>query len=93
MTGAIAMAVPGCPEFACCTASMDKVRMVLMQSWSIFPSTDSDPGMLDAMSFLSPGRRGLGSAFLVFRVQTVLDPAAAVRALDPRGVLAPRLGP
>ena len=28
------MGAPGWPEFACCTASMDNVRMVLMQSWS-----------------------------------------------------------
>src|SRR5260221_6859894 len=28
------MGAPGWPELGCCTASMDKVRMVLMQSWS-----------------------------------------------------------
>jgi hypothetical protein len=33
-TGAIAMGVPGCPELACCTASMLSVRMVFTQSWS-----------------------------------------------------------
>src|SRR5579862_8103302 len=33
-TGAMAMGVPGWPEFAFCTASIDSVRMVLMQSWS-----------------------------------------------------------
>ena len=27
-TGASAIGVPGCPEFASCTASIDKVRMV-----------------------------------------------------------------
>jgi hypothetical protein len=32
--GAIPMGDPGCPEFACWTASMASVRMVLMQSWS-----------------------------------------------------------
>ena len=31
------MGVPGCPDFACCTASIHKVRMVLMQSSSIGP--------------------------------------------------------
>src|SRR5438552_9708992 len=31
------MGVPGCPDFACCTASMHRVRMVLMQSSSIGP--------------------------------------------------------
>jgi len=29
-SGAMAIGVPGCPEFACWTASIDKVRMVLM---------------------------------------------------------------
>src|SRR5437764_4253628 len=29
------MGVPGCPEFACCTASMESVRMVLMHRPSI----------------------------------------------------------
>src|SRR5437588_7474906 len=31
----MAMGVPGCPELACCTASMDKVRMVLMLNRSM----------------------------------------------------------
>src|SRR5271154_6172265 len=29
-SGAIPMGVPGCPEFAACTASMAKLRMVFM---------------------------------------------------------------
>src|SRR5690242_12097164 len=29
------MGAPGWPELACCTASIESVRMVLMQSWSI----------------------------------------------------------
>src|SRR6185437_10135686 len=33
-TGAMAIGVPGCPELACCTASMLSVRMVFTQSWS-----------------------------------------------------------
>src|SRR5262249_17794845 len=33
-SGASAIGVPGCPEFACCTASIDRVRMVLIDSWS-----------------------------------------------------------
>src|ERR1039457_1998554 len=28
------MGAPGCPELACCTASMERVRMVLIESWS-----------------------------------------------------------
>src|SRR5205823_1958724 len=35
-TGANAIAVPGWPELACCTASMLKVRIVLMLSLSSF---------------------------------------------------------
>src|ERR1022692_2327180 len=30
----MAIGVPGCPELAACTASMERVRMVLTQSWS-----------------------------------------------------------
>src|SRR5262245_5637681 len=30
----MAIGVPGCPELACCTASMESVRMVLMESVS-----------------------------------------------------------
>src|ERR1022692_989050 len=30
----MAIGVPGCPELAACTASMERVRMVFMQSWS-----------------------------------------------------------
>src|SRR5262245_57654807 len=29
------MGAPGCPELACCTASIASVRMVLIDSWSI----------------------------------------------------------
>src|SRR5215469_8611882 len=35
MTGAMPMGVPGWPEFACCTASMARVRIVLMHNWSV----------------------------------------------------------
>jgi hypothetical protein len=31
-TGASAIGVPGCPEFAACTASIDRVRIVLIAS-------------------------------------------------------------
>src|SRR5262249_54532501 len=33
-SGASAIGVPGCPDFACCTASIDRVRIVLIDSWS-----------------------------------------------------------
>src|SRR6516225_3303082 len=35
MTGASAIGVPGWPELACWTASIDSVRIVLTHSWSI----------------------------------------------------------
>src|SRR5215469_2223519 len=67
-TGAKPIGAPGWPEFACCTASIESVRMVLIQSWSMFgwltvtperalghPQTRSQG--LDA----GPGRRMPGS--------------------------------
>src|SRR5579872_2241279 len=53
-SGASAIGVPGCPEFACCTASMDSVRTVLMHN-----SSRSDPPValraaLVAVSVMSP---------------------------------------
>src|SRR5664279_4994684 len=52
------MGVPGWPELACCTASIDRVRMVLMQVWSriasdAFPQPDR-PGerLIVAMEFV-----------------------------------------
>ena len=40
MTGARAIGVPGWPDSACCTASIDSVRIVLMQSSSMDRSLD-----------------------------------------------------
>src|SRR5947209_12464933 len=37
------MGVPGWPELACCTASMDSVRMVLTHSWSMGLATAAGP--------------------------------------------------
>src|SRR4029077_13679367 len=34
ISGASAMGVPGCPDFACWTASIERVRIVLIASWS-----------------------------------------------------------
>src|SRR5210317_752477 len=39
-TGAKAIGVPGWPELAACTASIAKVRIVLMQSWSCESAVD-----------------------------------------------------
>src|SRR5215472_15127998 len=33
-SGASAMGVPGCPDLGCWTASIESVRMVLIDSWS-----------------------------------------------------------
>jgi len=41
MRGASAIGVPGCPEFAFWTASIAKVRMVLMHSSSIVSEAPS----------------------------------------------------
>src|SRR5215471_20529301 len=38
--GASAIGVPGCPDLACCTASMESVRIVLMHSSSM-PISDA----------------------------------------------------
>src|SRR5207244_7637801 len=37
-SGASAIGVPGCPDFACCTASIERVRMVLIANCIIFSS-------------------------------------------------------
>src|SRR5215813_13757740 len=34
MSGASAIGVPGCPDLACWTASIDSVRMQLIDNWS-----------------------------------------------------------
>jgi hypothetical protein len=52
------MGVPGWPELACCTSSIDRVRMVLMQVWSriasdAFPQSDrSGERLIVAMAFV-----------------------------------------
>src|SRR3954449_9523650 len=57
-TGARAIGVPGCPEFAFWIASIDSVRIVLMQSWSMSVSmTSIDP--IDSRSRLDAGDRAL----------------------------------
>src|SRR5271169_6683428 len=36
--GASAIGVPGCPDLACWTASIERVRIVLMANWAVFTS-------------------------------------------------------
>src|SRR5436190_12643425 len=51
-TGASAIGVPGWPELAACTASIDSVRMVLMASFSI--------GVV-SVDTVRPAARGMGA--------------------------------
>jgi hypothetical protein len=43
--------VPGWPEFACCTASIANVRIVLMQSWSSWSLLIAAPYLAAAYFF------------------------------------------
>src|SRR5438270_6447643 len=67
----MAMGVPGWPELACCTASMDRVRMVLTQSWSIGLAAAAGPRLpgvpvagaaATALDMVSSRVGGLGQA-------------------------------
>src|SRR6516162_6069328 len=57
MSGASAIGVPGCPEFACWTASIDSVRMQLIDSWSSWAPViglgESSAGLATALIFAS----------------------------------------
>src|SRR5215813_14311797 len=52
-SGASAIGVPGCPDLACCTASIERVRMVLMHSWSIAVSVIGSATCVTIMGVLS----------------------------------------
>src|SRR5262245_27564845 len=58
MSGANAIGVPGWPEFACCTASIDSVRMQLIDNWSNCASVigrgESTAGLAIALIFTPP---------------------------------------
>src|SRR5262249_1282686 len=58
MSGASAIGVPGWPDFACCTASIDSVRMVLIDNWSNCASVigrgESTAGLAIALIFAPP---------------------------------------
>src|SRR5215467_2975636 len=64
-SGASAMGVPGCPDFACCTASIESVRMVLIHSWSsavsISGSADCVKPIVLSSGLLTGGLRFEGS--------------------------------
>src|SRR5262249_39032509 len=65
--GASAIGVPGCPDFACWTASIDSVRMQLIDNWSNCASVSR--GELTAegaivLMFKSPGLRSCRAVLL-----------------------------
>jgi hypothetical protein len=48
------MGVPGWPEFAACTASIDRVRIVFTVSWSIGWSVVGAPVLVAAVIYALP---------------------------------------
>ena len=56
------MGVPGCPEFAACTASMESVRMVLILSRSRFGSLTLAPSADHGECFQVPASFRCASA-------------------------------
>src|SRR5262245_45986958 len=54
-SGANAIGVPGCPDFACCTASIDRVRMVLIDSWSSSSLVIASPSFVQRRHLRSGG--------------------------------------
>src|SRR5277367_2756601 len=48
------MGVPGCPELAACTASMESVRIVLMQSISIVVAVVGTEGLVFVALIVAP---------------------------------------
>src|SRR5262245_47759660 len=58
MSGASAIGVPGWPDFACCTASIDSVRMQLIDNWSncafVIGWDESTAGLAIALIFAPP---------------------------------------
>src|SRR5260221_14012303 len=80
-TGAIAIGVAGCPEFACCTASMARVRMVFTQSASSEFGMRSPCGNLvvdsNIVADFQKARCGMSSA------DQPLDSACSVRHQGP----------
>src|SRR2546425_4017960 len=75
-TGAIAMGVPGCPEFACCTASIASVRIVFTQRVSSEVSVMSAPSVPSVMR----GRGSEGDADLCGQHERIRNATRAARA-------------
>src|SRR5262245_30376525 len=81
MSGASAIGVPGWPEFACCTASIESVRMQLIDNWSscalVIGRGESTAGLAIALIFAPPVLRWCRAA------RPLRDPQAATP--DPGG--------
>src|SRR5436189_6458302 len=76
-TGASAIGVPGCPEFAACTASMDKVRMVLIVNSSIgCPVRARSMGVSTVMSLPHPAAAVEGEPALLAADEPAVDEQA-----------------
>src|SRR5215467_7748574 len=82
MSGASAMGVPGWPDFACCTASIDSVRMQLIANWSncasVIGRRESTAGLAIALIFAPPALRWCPAA------RPLRDPRAAMPDPDER---------
>src|ERR1700740_692568 len=82
-TGAIAIGVPGCPELAACTASMERVRIVLILVRSML-SVAGEKGEIDTLLWtpLLPPCRAARRSRPSWPIQSVLVNCAALRDQD-----------
>src|SRR4029077_11341755 len=100
MSGASAIGVPGWPDFACCTASIDSVRMQLIDNWSncalVIGRGESTAGLAIAFIFAPPVLRWCGAARPLRGPRAATpDPAGRVRLelIDRHRAGAPALRP
>src|SRR5437763_9583299 len=63
-SGASAIGVPGCPDFACCTASIERVRIVLIDSWSSCSFVIASPSFVQRRHLAEAPEVSLGPAAL-----------------------------
>src|SRR5262249_14172001 len=87
-SGASAIGVPGCPDFACCTASIDKVRIVLIESWSSSAFVIVSSSFLQRRHLAEPPEMSLRPAALGSeeRLDEACGPARARGARPKAGV-------
>src|SRR5258708_29378638 len=84
-TGAIAIGVPGWPELAFWIASIDSVRIVLMQSWSRSCATAEDPSPQGSIRVTEPSPS--------LTTQTAVTPTAIALGPGPTAIGAPSGSP